>query len=134
MNIGFTGTRKGMTKQQGNKVVMLLGNFEVTSIRHGDCVGADEQFHELAQTIGIKTIYIHPPTDGKHRAWLFADFMAEEKDYLTRNKAIVDNCDRMIATPEGEEHLRSGTWSTIRYARKKGKQVTIIFPNGEIKG
>jgi len=37
--------------------------------------------------------------------------------------------------PKGkvEEWRGSGTWATIRYARKVGKPVTIIYPDGEIQ-
>ena len=28
--------------------------------------------------------------------------------------------------------MQSGTWATVRYARKAGKRVTIITPNGRI--
>jgi len=32
----------------------------------------------------------------------------------------------MIAAPSGPETLRSGTWSTVRYARSKAKEVYIL--------
>jgi hypothetical protein len=39
----------------------------------------------------------------------------------------------VIAAPmSSAEILRSGTWATIRYARKAGKPVLIIWPNGEL--
>jgi hypothetical protein len=49
--------------------------------------------------------------------------------YLERNKRIVDNVTLLIATPKEFHHtLRSGTWSTIRYAWKKKIDVVIIPP------
>jgi len=43
----------------------------------------------------------------------------------------VDETEWLWAIPgEFKEVLRSGTWSTIRYARKKGKKVLIIWPDG----
>ena len=45
MIIGFTGSRKGMTGEQAAVVMRLL--LSATEGHHGDCVGADEQFHEM---------------------------------------------------------------------------------------
>ena len=51
------------------------------------------------------------------------------RDYLDRNKDIVNNCDLLIAAPkENTEVLRSGTWSTVRYAKQLGVTVVIIEP------
>jgi hypothetical protein len=53
---------------------------------------------------------------------------------LERNKHIVHNCGWLIAAPkEDSETLRSGTWATIRYARKLRRPITIVFPNGEVQ-
>jgi hypothetical protein len=50
---------------------------------------------------------------------------------LDRNKMMVDDCEALIATPRlMVEELRSGTWSTIRYARKCRKPVHIVWPDG----
>ena len=54
----------------------------------------------------------------------------DKKPYLERNKKIVNCCDILIAAPKQiNEVLRSGTWSTIRYAKKIGIEVFIILPN-----
>jgi predicted Rossmann fold nucleotide-binding protein DprA/Smf involved in DNA uptake len=45
---------------------------------------------------------------------------------LVRNRAIVNSSGLLIAAPAGEEILRSGTWSTVRYARSKDKRVRIL--------
>ena len=55
------------------------------------------------------------------------------RPYLSRNKDIVRETDMLIATPaEAEEQRRSGTWSTIRFARKLGKPVFVIWPDGTV--
>ena len=53
------------------------------------------------------------------------------KDYLERNHDIVDETDMLIATPgEEQEVQRSGTWATIRYARKQKRTILTIYPSG----
>jgi len=50
---------------------------------------------------------------------------------LTRNHDIVDCTELLIACPKSmKEELRSGTWATVRYARKLERPVIIIYPNG----
>ena len=44
---------------------------------------------------------------------------------------LVDACEVLLATPKGPEKLRSGTWATVRYARKVGKRIVIIEPDGK---
>ena len=82
-----------------------------------------------AKKIGIR---IYPPLDSTLRAFI-AKTCEVALPYLERNRKIVDNSDMLLAAPAGPEaeHLRSGTWSTIRYAIKMGKRVFIILPDGE---
>ena len=123
MIIGFTGTKKGMTKYQKDKVRSTLEEcYEISGtniFHHGDCIGADAEAHDIAADIGYY-IVIHPPKDPKARAFktAFQYQMMLPKPYLDRNRDIVDSCQLLIATPDGPEVLRSGTWSTIRYANK----------------
>jgi hypothetical protein len=63
------------------------------------------------------------------RAFCKGDTVYPEKEYIERNHNIVDNTDMLIAFPSTKtEILKSGTWATIRYARKKGKKIIIIDP------
>jgi hypothetical protein len=45
MKVGFTGTRKGMTPQQRVAFAELVITLRPTQAHHGDCVGADAEFH-----------------------------------------------------------------------------------------
>lgn len=131
VHVGFTGTRSGMTGQQKDKVRYFLDIFfSAMFARHGDCVGADTQFHQLARSRGLG-VTIHPPSDPKLRAYNDGCVLPP-KPYLERNKDIVEWSDVVLATPgERDEVLRSGTWSTIRYAKKLGKPVIIVYPDGD---
>jgi len=129
MIIGFTGTSKySLTNKQIREVRQLLKQCE--EVHHGDCIGADASFHELAKACG-KRIVIHPPMKDNHRAYKVGDVVHPVKAYLQRNHNIVNAVDLMIACPHTDvEQLRSGTWATIRYARKVGKALEVL-PRGE---
>lgn len=139
MKLGFTGTQRGMTQAQLVACAKVLDEFQPTEARHGDCIGADDRFDLLCHIRKIQTV-IHPPLNPSKRAWCFRRVntgtraMREEMplDYIERNHAIVDASDMLLATPgETVEQLRSGTWATIRYARKRGGRVVIIvWPDG----
>lgn len=130
--IGFTGTRKGMTNKQREMFVQVIANYSkpLIEFHHGDCIGADEQAHDIARVHGFY-IVIHPPINPNRRAFCEGGVILTPRDYIPRNHDIVDSSDIIIATP-GEEHevIRSGTWATIRYAIKKGKTLRIIYPSG----
>lgn len=130
--IGFTGTQHGMTQKQKDAVTMLLQAYwdkgEAKEFRHGDCVGADEEAHKIAKKIGY-TVIIHPPKIDTKRAYCRADKVLPPEAYLIRNAAIVTASDVVIATPQyATETLRSGTWATVRYARKANKHTLVIEP------
>ena len=127
--IGFTGTQKGLSPSQGKQVINILSLYieKGAEFHHGDCIGADAQAHEIARRLGYK-IVIHPPDDPRKRAWCEGDEWKEEKPYLVRNENIVLNCTFLIACPkENQEVLRSGTWATIRKAKKRMRRVRTIW-------
>lgn len=132
MKIGFTGTQDGMRSAQLATFARILQS-RFGEFHHGDCIGSDKQSHEVARDWGFKII-LHPPSNPSKRAFCQADEVREKKPYLDRNKDIVKETEELIATPSGfEEELRSGTWSTVRYARKLGRRVTIIWPDGSVR-
>jgi hypothetical protein len=129
MVIGFTGTSKGMTPYQKQIVLELLQELKPDLVRHGDCVGADTECHLIATSLNNPTC-IHPPDNDIKRSFNQSDCILPAKPYLDRNKDIVDMSDMLIATPEtAKEVTRSGTWSTVRYAKRTGKEVIICSPD-----
>jgi hypothetical protein len=135
--IGFTGTREGLTKPQRKMLEEQIAQLYAEGLRvvhHGCCIGADVEFHDLVWKIPGIRIEGHPSTFIKFRA----DVKCMEQcailyppaPPLTRNKDIVNSTQLLLAAPaQHTEVLRSGTWSTIRYAHYR-IPVRIITPAG----
>ena len=129
-----------------------------TGFCHGDCIGADEQAHNVVLKYKIP-ICIYPPNKRIFRSNIHNDLVwsgtkakcfsewgtlfildngnkiifYSEDDYLKRNRKIIKKSDVLIATPgQKEEQLRSGTWATIRYARKRPIAIWRIAPDTTI--
>ncbi len=139
MRIGFTGSREGMPTAQRESTRLVLTDLcsisktDELEFHHGDCVGSDEEAHRIALTLRIP-IFIHPPINLEGRAVCSGYYWIENpKGYLDRNRDIAAACDVLVATPKQSiEVTRSGTWATVRYARKLSKKILIIHRNGEI--
>ena len=134
--IGFTGTQKGATRTQLTTLASFLSGpaeLGARALHHGDCIGADSQAHLLALDGDIPVV-LHPASTSLKRAWSKgATKIWPAKPPLDRNRDIVDATDVLIACPfQNHEILRSGTWATVRYARKQGKQVIIVWPDGSL--
>ncbi len=133
LNVGFTGTRAGMTKLQRETLERALFKCAKT-FTHGCCVGSDAQAHESAWCLSID-VRKRPSDRRDQRAKCKGGrYVAKPAPPLVRNKLIVRDSDILMATPRGfAEEQRSGTWMTIRYARKSGVIVLIIWPDGSWK-
>jgi len=133
MKLGMSGNRSGITKNAKNTLLRFFEDNEIDEVHHGDCVGSDKDFHDVCATKEFK-IVIHPPKNNKMRANCISEHILPAKDYLDRNHDIVDFTDMLVAFPSSEtEEIRSGTWATIRYAKKKNKKILLIFPDGKSK-
>lgn len=135
--IGFTGTRQGLTPEQSRAIKGLLLDHSDDKQRtfiHGDCIGADEEAFYIAAQLRYKTLSI--PCDlHRQRAFTKSDIALKPMSPLSRNKIIVDSSNLLIACPaEDAEIMRSGTWSTIRYAKKQKRRLIIISPTGVRNG
>lgn len=134
IDIGFSGTQEGMTDAQFHAIAdFIADNKHFVTAHHGDCIGADRDFHTIVDIYDFWTIG-HPPINPSKRAFCNFDQVREPKDYLVRNKDIVNESEFMIIAPRGfEEELRSGTWSTARYARDRQVHGLIFWPNGSVE-
>jgi len=121
MKVGFTGTREGISVNQHRELIKFIKENDFTELHHGDCVGADAQMHEYTRLFKPNCIIVvRPPKNEIRRAWCQGDIIKEPMDYIPRDRLIVDSVDLLVACPlRDEEELRSGSWTTIRYARKQ---------------
>jgi hypothetical protein len=157
IDIGFTGTRQGMTKAQLRTLWLVFkrvidgespdgeGDYSYdrdVMVRHGDCVGADAECHTLALASGFE-VTTHPPLDPRY--WARCQYAAEVKtrdEYIARNHAIVNESKWLISCPkemtEPTDRRGGGTWATVRYgagelAKKPpggARKVLVILPDG----
>jgi hypothetical protein len=103
LNIGFTGTKRGMTLFQMEWLHNALDAYSAEPgerwFLHGDCVGADIEAANIALKLGFK-IWTFPPSNNRFRGFFKASDRKEEPaPYIIRDHRIVDNCDLLFATP-----------------------------------
>lgn len=134
--LGFTGTGDSFTREHGRFVLALLrGTPEFHSIKqfhHGDCIEADAAVERLAREVMGWRTYAHPPVDTKARAWTPSNVILPTAGYMVRNHDIVDATQALLAAPLTPEIIRSGTWATVRYARKIGRPIIIVYADGRV--
>lgn len=145
IDIGFTGTQEDSTHAQSRTtfdwLAYLRYKHKGARVHHGDCVGADATLHRQARAMGISRI-IHPSNIDAKRAFSHRSdaewpgqaaktTILDALPPLDRNKNIVDRSGILLAHPKSDrEEQRSGTWSTVRYARRIGRHIIVIWPNG----
>ena len=123
MIVGFTGTLAGMSASQLAQLRVVLTwlraaltrNGNGPELHHGDARGADRQCAHVAKQLGGFYVTAWPPQSG-------------DTSPLVRNRRdIVAPADVLIAAPKTDiEILRSGTWATVRAARRKGIPVIVL--------
>jgi hypothetical protein len=138
MKMGFTGTQQGMTAAQKLALTKLV-TFQLRELRefhHGACVGSDEEAHAIVKQARPACRSVAYPSNihSKRARCLGVDVWHLPKPPLARNADVVNEIELLVAAPkEMYEVLRSGTWATVRLARKKKIAILIIFPNGKIR-
>lgn len=139
MHIGITGTQEGLFSEQKATLKMTLEVMancisEESWLHHGDCIGVDEQSHDIAFDLGY-SIVVHPPIKADKRAFCKGIKTCIVLPYLERNRKIVDAIEVLIACPlftvNHPKSKRSGTWYTIKYAHQMQIK-TIIVPRDGI--
>lgn len=135
-----SGTQKGLTSIQQNVLFDLIDDFLSTPGPHewrdGDCIGVDAEcaryIHEVRTACAwdVKT-FSHPGDLSPKRAGVKHDRNFTPIAPLARNRLMVERSTHVLIAPkESVEAIRSGTWATWRWARKKGRPWLIVYPDG----
>ena len=138
MNVGVTASSTVITSMQEHMLRFWLQGIynrrgEASWFHHGDCIEGDAKAHDIAVDIGFK-VHTHPPTNDSKRAFKMSNRQSKPKEYLVRNREIVDDVQLMFVLPDSmQEKLRSGTWSTYRYTKACKKAYVVIFPDGSVE-
>lgn len=140
MIVGFTGTREGGTVEQMLAARAFLRGIRPAVFVHGGSGNSDHFAHmevrAAMQIAGHGEIWVFPAIEGRLIASAekvpFHGFIAEPYPALERNAIIAGLSDGLLAVPATDEEGRSGTWATVRYARKRGVPIYIVKRNGEI--
>lgn len=135
MKISFTATQNGLTARQWTRVWDELIAAKPSAVIHGACKGGDDEIDDVCLRLGIQRVVFPSDHPTKSRLQRCVErggkiIVAREPMFsLARNPLIVDAGDRLIACPsQARMIVRSGTWATVRYARKKHVNVLIIEP------
>lgn len=119
--VGVTGSRGMRNPFARDWLLERLSSLHKvgSELHHGKCIGPDDQARIIARHVGYVTI-AHPSNLAHYQAEGVDDYVFAPRPPLDRNRTIVDMVDFLIAVPDAPEHLRSGTWATVRYARRRG--------------
>ena len=137
MDISITGSRyfdaRDSEQQKRSFIEELRGLYfdGVGVLHHGDAIGADAFSHQVAVSLGMR-IVIHPPLNSQYRAFCNNGSVTilPTKPYLERNFDLIKATEILLVLPiQNQEIQRSGTWHTVRVARRNNRSVVIFFPD-----
>ena len=140
MSISITGSRYFDSRDSSQQKRFFIGELRglyfdgVGVLHHGDAIGADSFSHQIAVSLGMN-IVIHPPVNSRYRAFCNNGSVTilPTKPYLERNLDLIKATEILLVLPtQNQEIQRSGTWHTVRVARRNNRSVVIFFPDGRI--
>lgn len=144
--IGATGSREPVSNAQRAWVYSTfedaIRNNVFRRVHHGACTGADEFIHEVALESGIY-IDVWPPTVIKYLApqCILSHPLVtvhHAMPYLNRDREVVrGGTAGLIALPRQDSQPAreswGGTWYTVDFAERMGRNVVICYPNGKVE-
>lgn len=140
MILGVTGTRYGLSRGQSEALAAWLYDHGpgASELHHGCARGADSAIALAARGLlpGL-WIVAHPGDDPRwtcEAAKRASSLVLPEKANLERNADIVQACSVLAACPRTDyEERRSGTWATVRRARRAGRRLVVFCPDGRVE-
>jgi hypothetical protein len=145
MRFTFTGPEEGMTVPQLESCEQLLVARPWTEHGNGLCVGADSEMFWLVMNLrpDISRVGFPCTVTPKqnlraraqcHRVMPVKPPLERNTDMVTWVAALAGLRGPLVATPRTfEEELRSGTWATIRRAKKALLTIIYIWPDGRVE-
>lgn len=131
-SIGVTASREGLTDPQKNWIEDFLEGNLAYVLHHGMCKGGDI---ELAVLFRKYNTYIiaHPGHIRHMRAASPAnDLILPWSHTLVRNRIIVNHSELILGFPKVPYATDSGTWHTIKFAKKQKTPLFVIGPDGSV--
>ena len=138
MKIGITGTRNGFSDKQKETFLKYLEEHNllktVTEFHQGNCIGVDVEAARIFYEKTDAVIHAHlPEKKGLLGTTKYNHVNCKPKNYLARNRDIVNSSDIMFAIPREMKHQSfGGTWYTHDYSLKQTKKTITIFPDGSL--
>ena len=126
--LGFIGSKKGMTKKQ-NQVVrdFIMGHQEYKSFVHRDCVGSDEDFHQLIRQFRNKSPVIVRQVKECDHADCIANLVIIDEDSISRDKKLIKRSNFIIiCLPAMSIEIDIST-----EILKRKKSHVVVLPNGK---
>lgn len=128
----ITASRRGLTGAQKKRLASLIRRIRPEEVLHGDCVGGDADCHRIVTACSRALVGVYPSDRSGQRAFCGGvEVKAVPRPPLERNRTMVRRSSLVVAFPASfSEELRSGTWATVRHARRVGRPVVLIWPDG----
>ena len=112
MKVGIVGNRSGFDYEFVKKKLLEKGVNKMDILISGGAEGVDTFAQQFAKEIGAQIRILYPDPG-----------LPSPKRYFDRNEKIAMMCDKLIAFNRKE---KSGTLSTVNYAKKLDKEVIVI--------
>lgn len=132
MRYGFVGSVAGMTSAQLARVRAIFcdSNTRCDELHHTDSLGADAEAHDIADELGAMII-AHPSTDSTRRSLCMADVEMRPTSIVDARKRVIESCDVLVVASGNEQAVaNAGPWMAANLAKRMGRDVIVIMPDG----
>lgn len=144
MNVGFTGSREGMTDIQREKFTQLIQELKPDRFIQGCCIGSDEDATVLVNYLRPACVIVGRPGKSakggdneflSQKALSLCHWVMDTKPHFARNRDIVADSNVVIGTPcfcPINKDSMGGTAMTLNHSIKNGRKTFIICPEGKV--